>query len=1023
MPIVSCPACETRYRLKDDTSKKTFDCPNCGETIRIGESLESRPRPSARNSRDDDAEDEVLEVTEEYQPRKAPRATPLPRAEHHHDEESGSSGGMLVGIILGGGLVAVVAAVFFLISFFNPQDQQVAQNDPPVVNQPADATTNTAPIAQNQAAPAPAVNPAPNQLAPNQPPPSQPATNPEPNKPAGAEGPTVTPVPAVPAQPAPVLPPVNPPAPVVPAPVNPAPAPIIVADVANTLRYKIEPNRDYPYKFSIEANMGDSTERTEGTVIYRISKQPPAISIESRQEGTGSAFVVSADGYLVTCAHVIDRAKNIEVQLGDKKYAATVIASDAPHDVAIIKIAAQNLTPIALADSSSVQLAQAVRVLGFPLSDVLGNNLKVTTGTVAGLNQQGDSRIFQIDAAINPGNSGGPVVNEFGDVIGIASAKLTGPTVSTVGFARPSSDAKALLDKAGIKLAAAVGQQKLDGPALAAKLGPSLGFVRVRMGAGENRTTLEYEASFSSSNRPNAGRFPSMRFSVPRTEFGKGTLTIDEFGDVVNFKGEEQLPFVMGPAALLAIVPLNSSGQGTWGSSQDTSISRIEQDPNDPFARMRPPGINRFFDRRPQNVKVIPAHEQVTYTLGELDAEYRHIKKSYDLHTTDSEEKPYLAVKGGGEWKFDTKDHKPVSALLKFELARNDGAISVKLPFEVRINYTDPKVIEAEKKAAAERMAELQASQAQKAAEELAKLQAPKVAKLVQRFAPVSSALVHAIYLRPDNKQAIAVGQDGTVQVYDVTQKDPIGKFDAVGIGVQAVAFSPDSKLLGVSSHTGLNIWNAETRESLLKPEMAIKPNAMVFSKDSGRVYFSFLSRQMEVWDIAEKKKLKDWRHNQGAFIQALAISADGKELISTDGRSVDWWNPETGTQIRTASAGEGSNYRGARISGASGKVLFDKSHQSLFLAYLEKPGDGSTLNFRSHSSGSGFAFSENGNRVAIADGANNKNVVVWDVDKGEVIDSWQVDTLTAQNVALSADGKLVLTCGYNKVLQLWELP
>ena len=69
----------------------------------------------------------------------------------------------------------------------------------------------------------------------------------------------------------------------------------------------------------------------------------------------------------------------------------------------------------------------------------------------------------------------------------------------------------------------------------------------------------------------------------------------------------------------------------------------------------------------------------------------------------------------------------------------------------------------------------------------------------------------------------------------------------------------------------------------------------------------------------------------------------------------------------------------------------------------------------------SSFAISTNGKRVVVAD-SSNKQVVVWDVDKNQVVDQWPVDTIAAQTVAISADGKFVLTCGYHKVAQLWEM-
>ena len=263
MPIVSCPSCETRYRVKDDSSKASFDCPNCGELILVAVGKNSRPRNAAR-----DHDYDELEVANELPRRSSPRATPRPRSEFDEEDESGSSGGLLIGIILGGGFVATVAAIFFLLSFFGGKDQHVAQNNPPVVNERAPVTIEPTPQTPANTTPAPITTPQP--TTPTTPAPVQPEAAPA----AIAAAPTTTPMPAAPIQPPPQsIPPVAPAAPsVIPAPVQPAPAPVLVADAANTLRYKFEPNREYPYKFSIEANLGDAVERTEGTVIYLVSK-------------------------------------------------------------------------------------------------------------------------------------------------------------------------------------------------------------------------------------------------------------------------------------------------------------------------------------------------------------------------------------------------------------------------------------------------------------------------------------------------------------------------------------------------------------------------------------------------------------------------------------------------------------------------------------------------------------------------------------------------------------------------------
>ncbi|HLQ43179.1 MAG TPA: trypsin-like peptidase domain-containing protein, partial [Planctomycetaceae bacterium] len=590
--------------------------------------------------------------------------------------------------------------------------------------------------------------------------PAAPLSQPDPNAAPGsptaitpnaiASTPTVSAVPVQPAEtnPAVSAAPVPVPAPAPTSP-NPAPAapPAVVANPNNALRYKWQPNREYSYKFNIEANLGEVVERTEGVCSYRVSPQPAGPTIEFKQQGSGTAFVVSADGFLLTCAHVVESAKSIEVQLGGQKYPATVVSMDRVHDVALIRINAQNLTPVPLSDSNTVQLGQGVRALGYPLSDVLGNNLKVTVGSVSGLNQEGSSRVFQIDAAINPGNSGGPIVNEMGEVIGVASAKLAGPAVSTVGFARPINDAKVLLQQASVKSLAGASQQKLDGPMLAAKVSPSVALVQVVAGASGNRTTLAYDASFSTSQRPAPGR-RILNFSIPSIGRGSGTLTIDEFGEVVQMTGEEQLPFCMGPVGMVAIAPLSSAGQASWGRTEQTSITRIEQDPNDPLSRMRARGLRRPpfgpFANKPKET-VFPAQESLTFTLGQQVADVLLIKKTYELKTLDNVNSPYLHLKGEGDWRFHVKEAMPFSAELKFELARNIENATVRVPFQMQFLYTDPQVIAAERKQSEEQMAASRQQQSRQAAAELDKLAGPKKAKLVRRFAPITTVLINAV--------------------------------------------------------------------------------------------------------------------------------------------------------------------------------------------------------------------------------------------------------------------------------------
>ena len=170
----------------------------------------------------------------------------------------------------------------------------------------------------------------------------------------------------------------------------------------------------------------------------------------------GSGFIVTNDGYILTNHHVVEGAAGpIIVVLQDgTEYEATLIdysptMDDGGCDIALLKIDASRLPTLSIGDSDLVQLFNQVIAMGYPLSFSLGVNLNVTGGNVTAFRDFEDApELFQIDAAINPGNSGGPVLNEKGQVIGIATSRITqiaDTQVQGVSFAVPINYANELL--------------------------------------------------------------------------------------------------------------------------------------------------------------------------------------------------------------------------------------------------------------------------------------------------------------------------------------------------------------------------------------------------------------------------------------------------------------------------------------------------------------------------------------------------------------------------------------------------
>ena len=184
-------------------------------------------------------------------------------------------------------------------------------------------------------------------------------------------------------------------------------------------------------------------------------------------KGSGSGFIISTDGYIVTNNHVIEGASKITVKLLDGRSAdAKLIGKDPRTDLAVLKINLPNLPVVKLGDSSKLQPGELAIVIGNPLGDSFAGT--VTAGIISGLNRNlqsdyGPVKLIQTDAAINPGNSGGPLVNSKAEVIGITSVKLTsiGPSIQDpfglfqgqstpvegMGFAIPINEAKPIIEQ------------------------------------------------------------------------------------------------------------------------------------------------------------------------------------------------------------------------------------------------------------------------------------------------------------------------------------------------------------------------------------------------------------------------------------------------------------------------------------------------------------------------------------------------------------------------------------------------
>jgi len=140
---------------------------------------------------------------------------------------------------------------------------------------------------------------------------------------------------------------------------------------------------------------------------------------------SGTGFFVSGNGVIVTCAHVVEDATKITVTINNIEYKAQVLAINPDTDLAILKINYTNPFHYKIVDFNTVNLGDKISVLGFPLSSLLGSDIRLTDGSISaksGINA--DQTYFQLSAPIQPGNSGGPIFTNSFEIVGVAAAKL-----------------------------------------------------------------------------------------------------------------------------------------------------------------------------------------------------------------------------------------------------------------------------------------------------------------------------------------------------------------------------------------------------------------------------------------------------------------------------------------------------------------------------------------------------------------------------------------------------------------------
>lgn len=227
------------------------------------------------------------------------------------------------------------------------------------------------------------------------------------------------------------------------------------SDSAPTLQINSKPESD-------SSNSSDNYDTADGMAGEDIYKKvnPSVVSVistTSEGTGSGSGVIMSKDGYIITNNHVVDGAQSVSVQLSDgTSLDAKIIGTDEQTDLAVIKVTpTSDLTAAEFGDSEELEPGEYAYAIGSPGGVQFANT--ITGGRISAINRDltVNDRVMtliQTDASINNGNSGGALINKYGQVVGITSAKLSGnafgsATVEGMGFAIPINTAKDIVDE------------------------------------------------------------------------------------------------------------------------------------------------------------------------------------------------------------------------------------------------------------------------------------------------------------------------------------------------------------------------------------------------------------------------------------------------------------------------------------------------------------------------------------------------------------------------------------------------
>jgi len=220
-------------------------------------------------------------------------------------------------------------------------------------------------------------------------------------------------------------------------------------DLAAKIQYQI----DHPTETQEKQPM-EKPKLYKGWIAPEPKIAPPIRDTERKVIVSGTGFIITRDGYILTCHHIIKDANAIKIVIGENTYPAKLVRDDPNNDLALLKING-SFSAIAFSSNRSTKMGQKVFTIGYPNPSLQGVSAKYTEGTINSLTGfQDDLRLYQVSVPVQPGNSGGALLDEYGNILGVIVAmldakttfKISGTLPQNVNYAVKSTYARALLD-------------------------------------------------------------------------------------------------------------------------------------------------------------------------------------------------------------------------------------------------------------------------------------------------------------------------------------------------------------------------------------------------------------------------------------------------------------------------------------------------------------------------------------------------------------------------------------------------